>query len=338
MTSPVRRTIPLLICAVLLAACSENPEPTRLTGHTMGTTWSVQFHTDHEAPSTSAIRGEIEARLAAIDAMMSTWRDDSELARFNTAPPDTRIVFSPELAYVLAAAIELARDTGGAYDPTVGPLVELWGFGPAPARTTAPAPEAIAAVRQRVGWQRIAFDAATKSALQPGDAHLDLSSIAKGYAVDQIGAVLHRQGIDDFIIDIGGEVLAHGQKPNGARWRVAIEQPTPGERGIHATIEPGDRAVATSGTYRNAFADSGQNYSHLIDPRTGYPVAHDLVSVSVIDESCMRADALATALGVLGPEAARDYSESRRLAVLLLRRTGDAITSYETPEFRALRD
>ncbi|MCC6202237.1 MAG: FAD:protein FMN transferase [Gammaproteobacteria bacterium] len=304
----------------------------------MGTTWSVRFHAAPNAPAVTTLRPEIERRLDAIDATMSTWRSDSELTKFNTAPPGTRMTFSPELAYVTAAAIDLAHDTDGAYDPTVGPLVDLWGFGPTQTRGTAPDPNAIAAARRQVGWQRIAFAAATGSALQPGDAHLDLSSIAKGYAVDQIGEVLHRHGIDDFVIDIGGEVLARGGRTDGSRWRVAIERPAPGERTVLVTIEPGDQAVATSGTYRNALLDSGHSFSHLIDPRTGYPIAHDLVSVSVVDRSCMRADALATALSILGPDGARAYAEAHGLAVLLIRRDGDALTSYETPEFRVLRD
>lgn len=322
--------------ATMLAACDRSPDIPTLSGSTMGTTWQVRLGTDPDTISRSQLHAEIDALLEAINQTMSTYRDDSELSRVNHAPAGTRIELSPELAFVTTAALNLARDTGGAYDPTVGPLVNLWGFGPDPVRTEAPTAQAIETARRRVGWQRLEFDPATRGLTQPGDAYLDLSSIAKGYAVDRVAELLARHGIGGFVIDIGGEVLTRGTRPDGSRWRVAIERPIPGERGTYRVIVPQNLAVATSGTYRNHFREAGREYAHLIDPRTGYPVTHDLVSVSVVAATCMEADALATALSVLGTEAALAYARERGLAVLLLRRQDEHLRDYTTPEFRAL--
>lgn len=322
-----------LAAALLLAACAPPPQVHTLSGPTMGTVWTVRLAGLPADVTVPQLRAEIEALLETANAQMSTYRDDTEITRFNRAPAGTAVTVSEDFARVLAAALALAEDTGGAYDPTVGPLVNLWGFGPDGHRDRAPEDAAIAAMRDRVGWRRLDFDAATRRLVQPGGVYLDLSSIAKGDAVDRIVEHLAARGVAAALVDIGGDMRLYGRKPDGSGWRVAIERPVSGPRDVHTIIEPGDRAVATSGSYRNFFRDGGREFSHTIDPRTGHPVVHELVSVTVIDASCLQADALATALTVLGPEEGYAFAEARGLAVLLLVREGDAVAERMTPAF-----
>src|SRR5690606_6476374 len=249
--------------------------------------------------------------------------DDSDISRFNQADADTWHAVPPDFARVLEAALALSRESDGAFDPTVGPLVNLWGFGPTGRRDQAPSAQERDAVRARVGWQRLQWDAENRRLLQPGGVYLDFSAIAKGYAVDRVGEYLSGQGIDGWLVDIGGELRARGVKPDGQPWRIAVERPVAGTREINTVVRPGDMAMATSGDYRNFFEDNGQSFSHTIDPRTGNPVGHRLASVTVLHPSCMQADGLATLLTVLGPEEGMAFAARHELAVLLIVREGE---------------
>jgi FAD:protein FMN transferase len=321
----------------LLGTACARPDPVRvLQGSTMGTTWTVRLATLPPGQDEAGLRDGIEAVLAMVNAQMSTYREDSLVSRFNRLPAGASLEMPMELQVVLQAALDLAEDSGGAYDPTVGPLVNLWGFGPDPDRDIAPDEAAITEVRSRVGWHRLAWDRQSAQLVQPGGVYLDLSSIAKGYAVDRVLEYVVAQGVQGVLVDIGGDARTAGRKPDGRAWRIAIERPVPGPRAVQRVLEPGDRAVATSGSYRNFFEAGGRRYSHTIDPRTGYPVAHDLVSVTVVHDSCLQADALATALGVLGPEQGYDHAVQRGLAVLFLLQRDGRIVERMTPAFRRL--
>lgn len=327
----------VLLLVVVSVIVLRQPEPVIvLHGSTMGTTWTVRLGARPHDVDEAALRAGIEAVLESVNAQMSTWREDSVLSRFNRLPAGGSIAVPDALAMVLRAALELAEDTGGAYDPTVGPLVNLWGFGPDPLRDRVPSADEIAAARTRVGWQRLAWDRHSPVLVQPGGLDLDLSSIAKGHAVDRVLEWVAAQGVDGVLVEIGGETRTRGRKPDGSPWRVAIEQPVPASEEAQRVLEPGNRAVATSGTQRNAFAADGRRHSHMIDPRSGEPVRHDLLAVSVVHESCMRADALATALAVLGPEAGYDFAARRDLAVLFLVERDGRVVERMTPGFRRL--
>lgn len=321
----------------------------QLTGQTMGTTWSVTLQA---APAAMpALQQGVQAQLDTVVAQMSTWEADSDLSRFNRAPAGSRHVLPTQFHEVMTAALQLAADTDGAFDPTIGPLVNLWGFGPDGSRDQAPAPAELATARARVGWQRLQLDGAGHL-IQPGGAYLDLSGIAKGYGVDRVAAFLIEQGIPAFLIEVGGELRSHGRKPDGSAWRIAVERPLPDDLGGNAgpadAISKKDQdddtlvvvaldglAMATSGDYRHYFEQDARRYSHTIDPRTGQPVQHRLASVTVLHEQCMQADALATALTVLGPEEGWAYALHHQLAVLLVWHDGDGFTSRMTPAFRA---
>lgn len=325
-----------LAAAPGLLGCARTREPHAFGGQTMGTTWSVRTGALPRGVDLVALRTGVEALLDDVNAEMSTYREDSLLTRFNRAPPGTVIGVSPHLAQVLAAALALARDSGGAYDVTVGPLVNVWGFGPAGRRKEPPPAADLEAARARVGWQRLPYDAAARTLTQPGDVYLDLSSIAKGHAVDRIAGHLLGRGLRDALIDIGGDMRALGRRPDGQPWRIAIERPLPGTREVHTVIGPTEMAVASSGSYRNFFSDRGHAYSHIIDPRTAAPVPHEHISVSVLHPLCMHADALATALTVLGPDEGLGFAVARDLPVLFLLRDGEHIAERASPAFSRL--
>ena len=221
--------------------------------------------------------------------------------------------------------------SGGAYDVTVGPLVRLWGFGPDGAVETAPSTEAVAQLRREIGQDALDFDTDMGTLLKRAPRELDFSSIAKGYAVDLAARALEELGLSDFLLEVGGEMRLSGYSPRGDRWRVAIEQPDATLRAVALAIPVTNASVATSGDYRNYFEVDGVRYSHSIDPRTGYPVRHDLVSVTVVHESAMVADGWATALVILGMPAALEVAEKQALAVYFIQRDGeDFIASHSS--------
>lgn len=324
----------LWLC-LLLCGCASlpPPEPQVLQGESMGSQWTVKLHAD---PSrVAALERDIQRELDAVVAQMSTWEPDSSLSRFNAAPAGTVQVLEPEFARVLTQALALARDTGGAYDPTVGPLVNLWGFGPDGVRAVPPTEAQIAAAKARVGWQRLVFDPATRELRQPGGAYLDLSSIATGFGVDQVARYLQAQGIGGFLIELGGELRAAGHRPDGTPWRVGIERPDDDGRAPPLrSLVLQDRAVGSSGDFRNFFEQGGERYSHHIDPRTGRTVSRTLASVTVLHAECMQADALAMAVTALGPERGYEWAAQRGLAALLVLRDGDGFVERATPAFR----
>jgi thiamine biosynthesis lipoprotein len=319
-------------------ACTPAPGVQRAQGASMGTTWSAQF----VAPV--ARRDEV-ARLVAAElqaevAQMSAWERDSALSRFNRAEAGTWHAVPPGLFEVFSHALALARETGGAYDPTVGPLVNLWGFGPDGApRSEPPSGAEIAMAQARVGHARIELDADAKRVLQPGSAVMDISSLGPGHALDRIAARLHAQGIDDFLVELGGEMIASGRKPGGDDWRIAVEPASAGPDGEPAydlVLALRDAAAGSSGDYRVGFEHEGRRYSHTIDPRTGAPVRHALAGVTVIAAGAMEADAMAAALMVLGPADGFDFAQRRGVAAVLTSRDGAGYVRRRTPAFDAL--
>ncbi|WP_432261388.1 FAD:protein FMN transferase [Cupriavidus sp. TMH.W2] len=309
----------------------------RWAGATMGTTWSVAALLPPAADA-DAIAAGILAVLDGVVAQMSNWEADSDLSRFNRAAPGSWHTLPEDCFAVLQCAQQVARDSGGAYDPTAGPLVDLWGFGPAPARSAPPSPDMVQAARSRCGWDRIEVDAAGRRAWQPGGLSLDLCAIAKGFAVDAVARYLCQQGLDHHLTEIGGELRGHGVKPDGMPWWVALEAP-PGldsDAAGQTLVALHGLSVATSGDYRRYFDSDGRRYAHTIDPRTGYPASHALASVTVIHAQCMLADALSTALTVLGPEAGMAHARRHGIAARFLVRTPGGFDEHLSPAFAAM--
>ena len=322
-----------LLGALCLAACSNEPAAVQLAGATMGTTWHVTYVEPSSDVSQSALQQGIEEQLAQVDRSMSTYREDSEISRFNAFVPNTWFAVSRGFYSVLSSALVVGKASGGAYDVTVGPLVDLWGFGPGPAIDAPPAESSITRILAQVGQGNIKLDEVNLGVMKLNELSLDFSSLAKGYAVDQVANWLTGQGLSRFLVEVGGEMRMSGMSGRGDPWRVAIEQPASIERSVATAISLTDVSVATSGDYRNYFEFDGERYSHSIDPRTGYPVAHDLVSVTVIHPSAMLADAWATALTVLGAQQAMAVAQAEALAVYFIRSSGEDFVHSHTPAF-----
>lgn len=322
-----------LLLALFIGAvpsCSD-PEPVRFAGLAMGTSWSVNLVLRPGDTAPEQLDREIGERIEVLEQSMSTYRADSELSRFNAARGDEWYPVSIELCEVVATAVAVGNETGGALDVTVGPVVDLWGFGP-PGRVTAvPTASQVEAARQKTGLDRLHADC-DRPAIRKSNPELklDLSAIAKGYAVDEVSELLGQQGIADYLVEIGGELRASGRHPAGRPWSVGIERPDADSRTVATVLPVIERAVATSGDYRNWFEVDGKRYSHAIDPRSGSPVSHELAAVTVVARTAMVADAYATALLVLGPEEGPALAEALGLAVLFQKADG---TLAETTAF-----
>ena len=323
-----------------LAGCSGTASPPELAGfdgQIMGTGYSVRLGT---AQVTEGLAAEIHTVLAGVDAHMSTWRHDSELTRFNDSGNTDWQPVSRGTHEVVALALDTGSASQGAFDPTVGPLVDLWGFGSGAdddALGRKPQRGAIRETLARVGHEFIELDAdagAMRKSL--ATARLDLSGIAKGHAVDRVAAALDARGIESYLVEVGGELRSRGRKPDDSLWRVAIERPDAGRRDVFRVVELQGQAIATSGDYRNYFADGGQRYSHSIDPRSGQPVRHELASVSVVAETTMQADALSTALMIMGPDDAMDYADRHAVAAHLVVKSADALEERHSRAFEPL--
>ncbi|MGJ4727960.1 FAD:protein FMN transferase [Luteimonas sp. SDU101] len=304
-----------------------------LYGETMGTRWRVDLFAARSQPL-EPLHGAVQARLDAIVAQMSSWEPGSDLARFNRAPAGSWHPLPDDFFAVMDCALQVARDSGGAFDPTLGALVGAWGFGAlAQARGTRPDDAALASARAESGWQRLQLDRDGRRLLQPGDLVLDLSAIAKGYGVDAVVALLREHGIDAALVDVGGELRGLGRKPDGSAWRVLVESGgDEDEAACIVTLD--DAAIATSGPCWQRFELDGRELSHTIDPRTGRPVADPPAAVSVIAGSAMLADAWSTALSVMGVDAGAGFAGARGLAARLLPPQPGA-QALTTPAFEA---
>jgi thiamine biosynthesis lipoprotein len=283
-----------------------------ITGRTMGTTYQVKVVTGRFG-GVGDLGEKIEARLEAIDRSMSTYRPDSEISRFNRLDrAGEKFPVSTDFLNVMTVGAGIYRLSRGAWDATVDPLVNLWGFGSAGKPENMPSGEAVAAALSEVGFDRIAIDAGGFLLKMEVPTSVDLASIAKGYGVDQLAALVRGAGHVDFLVEIGGEVYATGRRSDGGPWRVGINTPraeaAPNE--VYRVVELSARAFATSGDYRNFFEMNGVRYSHVIDPRTGRPVSNGVVSATIIADSCTLADGLATAVMVMGPEKGLALIES----------------------------
>jgi thiamine biosynthesis lipoprotein len=328
-----RHILPAFLCLLLLG-CGSGETPHQLAGATMGTSYHLTWIERDAAPSPEAVSTAIENILESVNDSMSTYRPQSEISRFNRLSVGEWFVVSEDFYQVFTMARAVSVASAGAFDVTVAPLVNLWGFGPAGVNEL-PLPADIQAGLAQVGQSRIELDDQRRALRKQAPSQLDFSSIAKGYGVDLLAAWLEGQGITDYLVEIGGEIRVAGQSPRAGPWRIAVEKPDPMLREVTTTLELSAAAVATSGDYRNYFEHEGVRYSHSIDPRTGWPVRHDLVSVTVVHQSTALADAWATALTVLGTEAALSTAVEQGLAVYLISRDGETFRVQKTPEIDA---
>lgn len=312
-----RVLVPLSISPILPAAAST---VWKMAGASMGTRWSAQVVTD--ARTQAALAAQLQGELDQVVAEMSHWEADSDLGRYNSAPAGSWHRLPAGFAQVMAYALDVAAATQGAYDPCAGALVNIWGFG---ARQRydepgyyAPAVADIDALLARGDRARVQFDRAERRLLQPGGVQIDLSSVAKGYAVDQLARRLDALGLHHYLVEVGGELRGAGVKPDGTPWWVTLEGVPDSADAAPVIVALHGMAVATSGDYRRHHAHAGWRASHTLDPRSGYPIRNDVASVTVIHADCMAADALSTALSVLGARAGLAYAEQHGIAARFL--------------------
>ncbi len=329
-----------VLALVGCSGTSRTPELGGFDGKIMGTGYSVLLGQglSESDPKHKPLAQEIHAVLQDVDTHMSTWRADSELSLFNDSKDGDWQAMTPATTHVIAHALDISAASKGAFDVTVGPLVDLWGFGAQAIDDHHPpsTPE-INEMLRRVGYDQILIRTTPQAIRKTSsDVYIDLSAIAKGYAVDRVAALLNDYNIGNYLVEIGGELRARGLNSRGVQWTIAIERPAGNQRSAQRLISLGDLAVATSGNYRNYFEYAGQQYSHLIDPRSGSPVRHSLASVTVINDSATYADALATALLVLGPKAGFELAKQEGLAVLFIIQNQQGFIERSTSSFDAL--
>lgn len=339
MSHPLRVTRAALVLLFLfLAGCSGKPAPhTVLRGETMGTWYSITVVAELDAAQQGALQTEVDRLLEIMNSIASTWDAESELSALNRAAAGEWLELSTPLYEMLELSQEISWLSAGAWDPTVGPLLSLWGFGADADQTATPtAPpsvEAIEAALQRTGFQQLKLDLLDQRLMKNRPLVLDLSGIAKGYAVDRISAWLKHRGYQNHLVEVGGEIHVSGLSPRGDAWRIAVESPEPLGGGSVRAVELRDVAVATSGDYRNYYEIDGRRYSHTIDPRSGRPVEHRLASVTVIAPTCAYADAMATALNVLGPEAGMKLAQQHAIAAFFIVRADSGYETMHSPAF-----
>jgi thiamine biosynthesis lipoprotein len=331
MQASFRFLVSIFLLLILSQCAPTQQAEVHLSGPTMGTTYNVKYVPAAGIDSTK-LQQQIDAVLVEVNQLMSTYIKDSELSRFNQWQSIEPFPMSAETLTVMQEAKRLGELSAGLLDVTVGPLVNLWGFGPQNRPDKIPSVEQILAAKSHIGLDKLQLTANSAIKSDP-DLYVDLSTIAKGYGVDRVAELLAEQHINNYLVEIGGEMRLAGHKASGGNWRVAIEKPLTTERAVEKIISVGDNAIATSGDYRIYFEEEGKRYSHLINPTTGYPITHNLVSVTVIHPSSMTADGLATALTIMGKELAMQVAEQEQLAVLLITKEADGFKEYTSAMF-----
>lgn len=322
------------VLVMLLGGCARESVQLVAAGPVMGTAYTVKVV---DAPQ-GFDQAKLEVLLAQvwqqIDTAMSGYRADSEVSRFNAALSTDWIDVSAEFVEVVDFALQVSERSGGAFDITVGPLVAAWGFGPDGEPSVLPDTQELERLLASVGHQylQVRLHPPALRKLQPA-LQLDLNAVAPGFAVDIVGERLRAAGVNNFMIDLGGEILTAGRAARGGPWRIAVERPEDAPSQPYAILQLSDMAVTTSGEYRHYFDRDGQRYSHTIDPRSGHPLTHALASVVVVAESSMQTDAWTTAFNVLGPEAGLALARQLDMAALFIERREDGLHSLMTPGF-----
>lgn len=339
MFGPVRgvmTSVFMTLVMATLAGCSfqEQEKIWEISGGIFGTSYHINVVLPEGEERLQTLAQGIQKELEAVDASMSTWKQDSELSRLNRKQNKSEWTeLSPALFEVIQRSLEIAELTGGAFDITIGPVVNLWGFGPDARPDTVPSDAALEKTLADTGYRYLELNAETKALRSEKPQYIDLSGIAKGYGVDVVARYLDREGVQAYLVEIGGEVRVNGRKPDGGAWRLAIEEPSEQARQVNKIVAMDQHAMATSGDYRNYYESDGQRYSHTIDPSTGKPITNRLASVTVIAEDSMTADALATAFTVMGFDRARALATQENIPAYFIVRGESGFEVHETPAF-----
>ncbi|MDP2745488.1 FAD:protein FMN transferase [Pseudomonas sp.] len=300
----------------------------------MGSTYTVKYVRSKDSPSLELLKRETDAILAEVDQQMSTYRDDSTIEQFNQAPAGTCQAMPAGVLELVEAGRVLHEQSAGAFDLTLEPLLNLWGFGPKARAEKVPTAEQLAAARAQVGMQHLRSEG--EQLCKDVDVQVDFNSIAAGYAVDKIVQRFTELGVTSYMVEATGELKAAGKKPDGQPWRIGLEAPQDGQRVAQRVLAVDGYGISTSGDYRNYFEEDGQRYSHTLDPLTGAPITHTLAAVTVVDKSTLRADGLSTVLMVMGTERGLAFAERMGIAAFFVTREGDAFVTQTTQAFEQL--
>ncbi|WP_313626360.1 FAD:protein FMN transferase ApbE [Kosakonia sp.] len=324
---------------LLLSGCDtgSKAQPTVLEGKTMGTFWRVSV-VDISPQQAQSLRQKIQTQLDADDHLMSTWKDDSALMRFNHSTSTAPWPVSAAMADIVTTSLRVGEKTEGAMDITVGPLVNLWGFGPDKQPVKTPGQAQIDAAKAHTGLAHLTvINRAGEQFLQKDlpDLFVDLSTVGEGYAADHLARLMEQEGIARYLVSVGGALASRGMNAQGQPWRVAIQKPTDRENVAQAVVDINGHGISTSGSYRNYYELDGKRISHIIDPRSGRPIQHALVSVTVIAPTALEADAWDTGLMVLGTEQAKEVVTREGLAVFMIIKDGDGFRTWMSPQFSA---
>ena len=322
----------LVLTLLLGCSVSEGPKIEAVTGLSMGTSYTVKW-VNLKGRVPNDVANGVASELTRVEASMSTYMDASDLSGFNGAKVNQWHAVPAAMANLVAQSLELSKQTNGAFDITIGPLVDLWGFGPDPIPEQIPSQDALEALRPVVGYQLLQVRQQPPAMLKRADSAIDLSAIAKGYGVDAVALWLEAHGIGDYLVEVGGELRAQGLKPDGSPWRIAIETPSVNAGQVYQVLKVSNIAVATSGNYRNYYEQGGVRYSHTIDPMTLRPVTHHLASVTVIDASAAKADALATALMVMGEKKGVTWATMHQVPAYFIMKKSNGFVAQSTAGF-----
>ena len=317
-----------ILVTLAFYGCSNKPELITISGVKMGTSYHITVIADQLPPDD--LEQQIEELLAKVDNSMSTYKNDSEISQFNRLPVGQTMAISQEFAEVVKISRQIWQLSNGAFDPTIGPLVDLWGFGPDERHESIPSSKTIELTKAQIGFDSVVLDEYKLSKTKA--VSIDLSAVAKGYAVDRVADLLEMLALPDYLVEIGGEIRVSGFNADGVAWRIAMEQPQLFAE-VDRVINITDIAVATSGDYRNYFEKDGVRYSHTIDPVTGRPIVHNLASVTVLTQSCAEADAWATAFSVLGVEQSLKLAEQLDIAAYILVRQNEQFVPRTSEAF-----
>lgn len=320
--------------ATALTGCLFQDKVENFAGPTMGSTYSVKYVRSDGAAPLSELQAETEAILTRLDRELSTYRSDSDVERFNALPAGRCEAMPASVRELVMAGEQLSSQSNGAFDLTIEPLLNLWGFGPQGRAERVPSTAELDQARKHVGHRHLRLEG--DQLCKDAETQLDFNSIAAGYAVDLVADRLEALGVQSFLVEITGELKAKGRKPDGSPWRIAIEAPRDDERVAQRVIELDGYSVSTSGDYRNYFERDGKRYSHTLDPQTGAPIEHRLAAVTVVDPSALQADGLSTVLMVLGPERGLAYADQHAIAAFFVTREGQEFSSRSTAAFDEL--
>lgn len=324
----------LVILALWLCGCDRTPSLERISGPTMGSTYTVQYVRTAQGPAPEQVRFAVEAVLQQIDHTFSTYRSDSLIAQFNRLPANSCQVMPADVLQLVQLGEQLSRQSQGAFDLTVEPLLDVWGFGPQSRGEQVPGAQALAAARGRVGHEHLQIDGLQLCKDAPLE--LDFNSIAAGHAVDLLVERMRALGVSSYLVEVTGELKAVGRKPDGSPWRIALEWPRADQQVAQQVLALEGYGVSTSGDYRNFFEQNGQRFSHVFDARLGAPVSHRLASVTVLDPSTLMADGMSTVLLILGPEQGWAFALKYNVAAVFVTRADTGFVSHATPAFERL--